>query len=318
MLKIFNDNALLSKTGIHATFKLGLRGMLLPLQRVVTYFRETLIRRKLNVDRKNSTTTVKSLLESTVRLGFANFTKNLTASLTEEGIKLCLDQFQGGFAYKIEKVLTFVDIDKALKPIEKKRGASAVRFRCLISNGIENADKFATGDYYKVTSRTIGGSIDLVFVSPCGSLACTSSSYARWGMPSKHIFAIFHDGAICFNMKQHFHPVYHLQFMNDIAVTAVSDYTVASDVPNGLMMSTDSTACWNWAQKSTEESWRLVGLGGEMYHDVAYPTVKSISQASESIAEKTKKSVNFIVPYINNSREERDIFYLYYEGLLQR
>ena len=284
----------------------------------MVYFRETLIRRKLNVDRKNSTTSVKSLLESTGRLGFANFTKNLTASLTEEGIKLCLDQFQAGFGYKIEKLVTFVDINKALDTIEKKRGASAVRFRCLISNGIENVDNVAAGDFYKVTSRTLSGSIDLVFVSPCGSLACTSSSYARWGIPSKHIFAVFHDGAICFNMKQHFHPVYHLQFMNDIAVETVPDYTVASDLPNGEMRLTDSTACWNWAQKSTEESWKLIGLGGKMYQDVAYPTVKSISQASESIAEKIKKSVNFIVPYINNSKEERDIFYLYYEGLLQR
>ena len=154
--------------------------MLLPLQRTVAYFKETLIRRKLNVDRKNSTTTVKSLLESTIRAGFANFTRNLTASLTDEEIKLCLDQFQGGFGYKVEKLPTFVDIDEALSASELKRGLSAVRFRCLISNSIENTDYSATGDYYKVTSRTLSGSIDLVFVSPCGSLACTSSSYARW------------------------------------------------------------------------------------------------------------------------------------------
>lgn len=292
--------------------------MLIPLQRTVAFFKESLMRRQLSVDRKNSTTTVKSLLESTMRSGFVNFTKHLTASLTDEGIKLCLDQFQGGFAYKVDKMITFVDIDQALKTSEIKRGPSAARFRCLITNGIEITDDFAAGDYYKVTSRTLSGTVDIVFVSPCGSLACTSPSYSRWGIPSKHILAVFYDGLLCINMKQHFHPVYHLPFMNNIAVDAIRDYTVASDLPNGAKRSTDSTACWNWAQKTSEESWKIIGLGGRPYQDVAYPTLKSMSQSSESISEKTKKSINFIVPYINNSREERDIFYLYFEGLLKR
>ena len=61
------------------------------------------MRRQLSVDRKNSTTTVKSLLESTMRSGFVNFTKHLTASLTDEGIKLCLDQFQGDLRIKLKR-----------------------------------------------------------------------------------------------------------------------------------------------------------------------------------------------------------------------
>ena len=88
-------------TGIHSTLKLNLRKMLLPLDRVLPFFRESLIRRKLNVDRKHLATSVKTLLESTRCLGFSNFTKHLTASLTDEGIKLTLDQFQRGFGYKV-------------------------------------------------------------------------------------------------------------------------------------------------------------------------------------------------------------------------
>ena len=307
--------------GIHSTLKHNLGGMLLSLPRVIGFFREALIRRKLNVDRKSSITTVKSLLESTVASGFSNFTKHLTASLTDEGIKLTLDQFQKAFGYKVEKLHDAQDIESALNSSEVKRGPSAVRFRCLVStvtDSIGGEGMFVTGDYYKVVSRRVNGSVDLVFISPCGSIACTSSSYARWGIPSKHILAVFYDGSITINMKQHFHPVHHLQFMNDIAVNSVADYFVTSDIPNGAHKTIDSTACWNWAQKTSEETWNSVGMGGSSYRGVAYPSATSITHAPESISEKTKKAIHFVVPYINKSVEERAIFYLYYEGLLER
>ena len=309
--------------GIHSTLKHNLNGMLLSLPRVIGFLRESLIRRKLNVDRKCSTRTVKSLLESTVMSGFSNFTKHLTASLTDEGTKLTLDQFEKGYDYKVEKLQAAKDIDTALDSAARfhQRAPSAARFRCLVSTATDSIGgeaQFATGDYYKVVSRKINGSIDVVFISPCGSIACTSPSYARWGIPSKHILAVFCDGSITINMKQHFHRVYHLQFMNDIAVDSVADYSVASDIPNGPLKSIDSTACWDWAQKTSEESWDIIGKGGNPYRSVAYPSATSITNAPESITEKTKKAINFVVPYINNSVEERAIFYLYYEGLLQR
>ena len=139
--------------------------MLLPLDRVILFFRESLIRRKLNVDRKHSATSVKSLLEETRRLGFSNFTKHLTASLTDEGIKLALDQFKMGFRYKTEKLKNSVDIESALYASQEKRGPSTARFRCLVNTVSESADAdclFALGEYYQVTSRTINGSVDVV------------------------------------------------------------------------------------------------------------------------------------------------------------
>ena len=168
-------------TGIHSTLKLNLRKMLLPLDRVLPFFRESLIRRKLNVDRKHSATSVKTLLESTRCLGFSNFTKHLTASLTDEGIKLTLDQFQRGFGYKVEKLLNSSDIERALRISQEKRGPSAARFRCLVKveYSTENNCTYAVGEYYQVKSRTINGSVDLVFISPTGGIACTSPSYAR-------------------------------------------------------------------------------------------------------------------------------------------
>jgi hypothetical protein len=106
--------------------------------------------------------------------------------------------------------------------------------------------------------------------------------------------------------------------MNDVAIDAVADFTVMSDVPHDTVKHTDATTCWNWAQKISHESWEIIGLGGTAYKALAYPTAKSNSNAPESIAEKTKKAINFIVPYVNSSLEEREIFYLYYEGLLKR
>jgi hypothetical protein len=119
-------------------------------------------------------------------------------------------------------------------------------------------------------------------------------------------------------MKQHFHQVYHLPFMSDIAENTVADYSVTSDVPNNAVRLADQTTCWNWAQKTSHEVWEERGLGGEAFITVAHPSAKSISQVPESIAEKTKKALHFIAPYINGSVEERRIFYLYYEGLKER
>ena len=106
--------------------------------------------------------------------------------------------------------------------------------------------------------------------------------------------------------------------MNDIAVNSVADYSVTSDIPNGAHKTIDPTACWNWAQKTSEETWNSVGMGGSSYRGVAYPSASSITHAPESISEKTKKSIHFVVPYINKSVEERAIFYLYHEGRLER
>ena len=280
-----------------------------------------MIRRKLNVDRRQSVSTIKMLLGEAAAAGFSRFAKHLTASLTDEGIKLTLEQFKRSFGYKVEKIDDKSDIEASLKASEIRRGPSALRFRCLISDTTDVNDDSVTiieGDYFKVTSRTINGSVDVVFISPSGNIACTTSSYARWGLPSKHILAVFYHDRICLNMRQHFHPVYHLQFMNDIAVDAIADYTVMSDIPHDVVKHTDATTCWNWAQKTSHEPWEKIGLGGTAYKALAYPSAKSNSNAPESIAEKTKKAINFIVPYINSSLEEREIFYLYYEGLLKR
>lgn len=286
---------------------------------MLEFFRQTFIRRKLNVDRKHSITTVKVLLESATTAGFRNFSKNLLASLTDEGIKLTLEQFQRGFFYKVDGLYNTSDIERCLNLTGTKRGPSAARFRCLVSDQYDSGEKtFIAGNYYSVTSRSANGSVDMVYINFSGNIACTSPSYARWGIPSKHIWAVFIDGSICINMKQHFNPVYHLPFMNDIAEETMADYSVTSDVPNDSVSLTDQSTYWNWAQKTSEEVWEKDGLGGEAFNSVAHPSAKSISHAPESLAEKTKKALHFIAPYINNCVEERQIFYLYYEGLLRR
>ena len=308
-------------SGIHSSLKHNLHGVLLPLHRAIGFFRESLMRRKLNVDRKNSAGTLKSLMASTITAGFSIFARQLTASLTDEGIKLTLVQFHEGFGYRVEKIVSSSDIHAHLVISEMKRGPSAARFRCLVAARVDSTasdPEFISGNYYKVTSRSINGSTDIVFVGPGGNIACTSSSYARWGIPSKHIFAVFYDGAICLNMRLHFHPVYQLQFMNDIADELSAGFNVTADIKNDSVVLTDSTTCWNWAQLESFVSWERIGLGGAAYDSVAHPTAKSINTTPESTAEKIKKAINFIVPFVKNSVEEREIFYLYYEGLLKR
>ena len=206
---------------------------------------------------------MKSLLELAGKAGFTSFSKILTSSLTDEGIKLTLDQFHKGICYRVEKLADSSAIDECLQTILLRRGPSAERFRCLITVMVDSNSgerKFVEGDYYKVKSRSINGSTDIVLISSGGNIACTSPSYARWGIPSKHIFAVFYDGGMCINMKQHFHPVYHLPFMNDIAVNLVADFTATADIQNGQAFSTDSSTSWNWAQQISSASWELVDV----------------------------------------------------------
>lgn len=107
----------------------------------------------MNVDRKNSGASVKSLLELASKAGFTSFSNILTSSLTDEGIKLALDQFHKGVCYRVEKLAHYSAIDECLQTILPRRGPSAERFRCLItimadSNSGER--EFVEGDYYKV------------------------------------------------------------------------------------------------------------------------------------------------------------------------
>ena len=164
---------------------------------------------------------MKSLLELASKAGFTTFFKMLTCSLTDEGIKLTLDPFHKGVCYRVEKLADSSAIDECLQTILLRRGPSAKRFRCLITvmaDSNSGAREFVEGGYYKVKSRSINGSTDTVLISSGGNIACTSPSYARWGIPSEYILTVFYNGGMCINIKQHFYPVYHLSFMNNIAV----------------------------------------------------------------------------------------------------
>lgn len=273
----------------------------------------------MNVDRKHSSATIKNLVESISCAGFSLFANKAISSLTDEGIKLTLEQFQKGYGYKVDKILSSNDIEECLKLSEVKRGPSANRFRCLVKysgkDTFNNEQRFMMGDYYRVTSRSFSNTTDIVFINNFGNIACTSSSYARWGMPSKHIFAVMYNGNLCVNMKNHYHPVYHLQFMTDIDSI---QFNAGADLTTVPQIIPNTSACWNWAQQASKENWDMIGLGGPTFTAMAYPTARSISQAAESTAESTKKALNFLAPYINNSLAEREFFYIYYEGLLKR
>ena len=112
---------------------------------------ESLIRRKLNVDRRQLVSTIKVLLGEAAAAGVSRFAKHLTASLTDEGIKLTLEQFKRSFGYKVEKIDDKSDIEASLKASEIRRGPSALRFRCLISDTTDLNDDSVTiieGDYF--------------------------------------------------------------------------------------------------------------------------------------------------------------------------
>lgn len=100
---------------------------------MLDFSRQSFIRRKLNVDRKHSISTIKVLLESAASAGFR--------SLTDEGIKLILEQFQRGFFYGVDGLYNTPDIEACLNLIRDKGGPSASRFCCLVRDATDCGEK---------------------------------------------------------------------------------------------------------------------------------------------------------------------------------
>lgn len=106
---------------------------------------------------------------------------------------------------------------------------------------------------------------------PASKLAnfCVSSNGAKClkrSFREGEILFTCREGNICVNLKTHFHPVYHLGFMNDLDSNAVAEFTVTSDAPKESLIIPDSTTCWNWAQHASKDTWDLIGLGGPEIH----------------------------------------------------
>jgi hypothetical protein len=90
-------------------------------------------------------TTVKGLLETAVNAGFSQFAKLLTASLTDEGIKLPSEHF--GRSLDTRLISNHLEIYSCLDASETNRGPSAARFSCLVGiTGISDDNKFLEGD----------------------------------------------------------------------------------------------------------------------------------------------------------------------------
>jgi hypothetical protein len=174
------------------------------------------------------------------------------------------------------------------------------------------------GKYFMVTSRCKGGSVDVVYVSEDGNLAATSADYCHWGFPGEHIFAVFNAGEIIINTRNHINSVYHLDFINGLDSNLMHDFDASTDIMEPNLYQINEMTVWDWAQTYTDAEWSEIGLGGESFEYAVHPSVRSITEAPETLGEALKKSMYILAPIILTDQDERRIFYEYYEGVLKR
>jgi len=177
---------------------------------------------------------------------------------------------------------------------------------------------------------------DVVYVSQCGSLACTNPYYANSGIFCKQSLSVFRHGFISLDVVKLIHPLYVLPHALTIAPLYVLPHalTIAAcnetNVPSRFsclpgtvkrperMISIHATASWRWAVEHSSEAWRVRGLGGDKYDAVVFPTPNAISTGPESDFERLKKEMHKLLPILRFDSDEREYFYVYLSELRGR
>ena len=152
---------------------------------------------------------------------------------------------------------------------------------------------------------------DVVYVSPCGSIATTAPNYASTGLLSKQILSVYRVGFIEINVIKHLHPSY----ICDEALLHVdsSQFTCIArsleDSSNVIKVSADTM--WNWGYLYTEHDWGTIGHGGQEFQDRVRPVPSALVTGPESTRERLTKDLHILLPCLLRSESERACFYTY-------
>jgi hypothetical protein len=164
----------------------------------------------------------------------------------------------------------------------------------LPSSSIQIPYSTSSIKFFKVTSRTEKGTVDMVAIYPNGSMACTHPGYANYGLPSKIIMALFITGEISINVAMHLHPMYLKDFVKQLSTEEKLKLTIVRDRESNATVDIGSDASWDFAKRETEDRWIQVGHGGAEYEAIVRPTANEIRTHPDSVAEAARKELLFL------------------------
>ena len=245
----------------HSSAKRAQDGQYVELHQAPLLFRSNLSTRKLQVEAKGGAVkTLGTLRESAKLKGFSKLVDLATVYLTESGQQLLLQEVDACAEYKVLALTSISEVETIFKECIWRQ-ASYARFNCLLKVVVAD-DKSFSGSFFKIQSKRTS-LVDMIYVSPDGSYACTDPASAQMGHPTKDIIAIVSEGYFSINMKLHFDEIYWQPFVNNLTDTRPLNATIDQQFEDESVIRPSSEASESWSYDITLPLWNTILYGGE-------------------------------------------------------
>jgi hypothetical protein len=255
--------------------------------------------------------------------GCSRYSEKIKIYLTSEGQQSALRRLQDALDYQVWPIMEEGELRSTLKIAERSGNSSARRFLLLVDAvypvpGI--LEKFPPvlpminpGEQkvrsFKVKSRLLNGSTDIVAILGNGSFACTDPTFANYGLPCECIMAVFLNGNAYINVGLHYNREYVVPLVNTMDRTDLIQLGVTVDSATGIdLIPVAADAAFDYAVKVIEFAWSLVGHGGERFDPILHPP-QAFKASKDTVAETLRKELQWIPPLLANNVKTRAEFY---------
>jgi hypothetical protein len=283
----FNYAASSHQESSFATIKGGLNGKNIALQAAPDYICYVLTRRAKRIKRTANSDGEQRKLSDLVKqaqtAGCTELTTILSLHCTAAATHILLTQLHDAcLGYTATPISGVDDANNTIHKTLERRGAWALYFKCIVESDNHN------GSFFRVFCKA-SSTVDVVYVTSNGSVACTSDYYTNMGIFGKHILAVFIAGYLLFNPLYHLHPVYvlpHVFYQDKTSNTVMS--VAAHARQSGIAQVCDSGS-WNYCVNIGRDRWKAIGHNGALFHQNLHPTIHAIKCQPESREEKDRK-----------------------------
>jgi hypothetical protein len=250
----------------------------------------------------NQTATLQSLAFA----GVDDLIGKCSEYLTEVGFRMMLQQLNiGATGYDVMQVDRHqaMTLCKTIINERSQRAASTMHLLCLIEEVSHLSNR-----YFQLRAKSgKENAFDVVLVADNGSFACSDPHFAQYGMPSRHVFAVFAAQYCAINPLLHFHPCYirnisnpaegskrnpceiaNLTWPEKFQATALASQTRAGYVRPAITRQTS----WSWAiGKVIQRATETVLGGTDEAAAVLRPDPRQIREAPEAKEDRKRKAL---------------------------
>lgn len=317
--RTYNLRASSLAESVHWTWKCRLGKQLLTLGETPAFFRKAMKGRHISRKRRREhlCKAVNLLKEEAYSKGCSKISKCMTLFLSDEAQALVFPVLSRSFGqYVVEELKSSQEIEAAIARSIVLRKASAYRFKCLadkVFSQPRDDNSAFHGAFYEVTSVSpIHRTIDIVYVSTNGSIACTRPEYGKWGHPCQVIFAVFLVGKIQINAILHFGKEYHRMDYSQQGMDFLSKASATADgFPFGssTIIPVTTLCSPNYALDFTDMEWKSKGLCAESFPHAANPVIHEVRIGLETKKETLKKMSRSLTSMCERNNPESNAMY---------